>query len=202
MTSRKSNFDKIICVGKNYLDHALEMGDGVPEQPVFFFKPPSCLVEHKKTFALPRNLGSVHHELEIVYRITKHNGTWGFSHVTLGLDLTLRDLQSELKKKSLPWERAKAFPQSAVIAPWLEIFEGHRELSFSLLVNGELRQTGLGRAMRRTPEELITRAADAFTLCEGDLFFTGTPKGVGALSAGDHLQLQWGAHLNFEIIAT
>src|SRR5436305_882502 len=92
-------FDKIICVGKNYLDHALELGDGVPEEPIFFFKPPSCLVaSQSQKILLPRDRGSVHHECEIVYRIRRKDDGFFFDSVTLGLDLTLRDLQTELKE--------------------------------------------------------------------------------------------------------
>lgn len=194
--------DKIICVGKNYLDHALELGDAVPEDPIFFFKPPSSLVESPVTaVSLPKNHGSVHYECEIVYRIRLENERPELTDVTLGLDLTLRDLQANLKKKSLPWEAAKAFPSSAITSDWISLqeFKDHLKVPFELLVNGELRQKATGDQMRRSPTDLLSVAAEFFTICDGDLFFTGTPKGVGAINDGDTLTLRWGDRLQHDV---
>lgn len=194
--------DKIICVGKNYLDHAAELGDAIPEDPVFFFKPPSSWVESPGSVVeLPKKHGSVHYECEIVYRIGVSNGRASLKAVTLGLDLTLRDLQATLKKKSLPWEAAKAFPRSAISGKWIAVdeFKDHLKVPFELLVNGELRQKSTGDQMRRTPADLLTVAGEFFTICDGDVFFTGTPKGVGAINAGDVLTLRWGDRLHYDV---
>ncbi len=196
-----ASFDKIICAGKNYLDHALELGDSVPKEPLFFFKPPSCLVESPAAaVVMPHDRGPLHHECEIVYRISKSGGTLSFDAVTLGLDLTLRDLQRELKKKGAPWEAAKAFPHSAVIGRWLPLFDEHLELPFELFVNDDLRQRATGSSMRRSPEELLREAGRLFTICDGDLFFTGTPAGVGPIATGDRLTLKWEKRLEYEVV--
>jgi 2-keto-4-pentenoate hydratase/2-oxohepta-3-ene-1,7-dioic acid hydratase in catechol pathway len=194
----KTPFDKVICVGKNYLDHALELGDAVPGDPIFFFKPPSALVQSPGSpVKLPINRGSVHFECEIVYRI----GSSGFTEVTLGLDLTLRDLQGKLKKQGHPWEAAKAFPQSAIISEWIKIedFKDHLKVPFELLVNGELRQKSTGEQMRTAPSTLLEVASKWFDVLPGDLFFTGTPKGVGAVNDKDTLTLRWGDRLQFDV---
>lgn len=194
--------DKIICVGKNYLDHAAELGDAIPEDPVFFFKPPSSLVESPgHAVSLPKNRGSVHYECEIVYRIGVTNGRAELKAITLGLDLTLRDLQATLKKKSLPWEAAKSFSQSAITGKWISTddFKNHLKVPFELLVNGELKQKSTGEQMRKSPNELLKIAAEFFTICDGDLFFTGTPKGVGAINPGDVLTLRWGDRLQYDV---
>jgi 2-keto-4-pentenoate hydratase/2-oxohepta-3-ene-1,7-dioic acid hydratase in catechol pathway len=202
-TSAPSTFDKIICVGKNYLDHALELGDAVPEDPVFFFKPPSALVESPvEPVLMPaKNRGSVHFECEIVYRIKVKEGAASLDAVTLGLDLTLRDLQAKLKKQGHPWEAAKAFPRSAITAKWIPCseFKDHLKIPFELLVNGELRQKATGEQMRRSPRDLLSVAGQFFDLRDGDLFFTGTPKGVGAIAVNDTLTLRWGDRLFDEV---
>jgi 2-keto-4-pentenoate hydratase/2-oxohepta-3-ene-1,7-dioic acid hydratase in catechol pathway len=202
MKTKKPEFDKIICVGKNYLDHALELGDAIPEDPVFFFKPPSTLVESPgNAIEMPKNHGSVHFECEIVYRIQTINGKAAFTAVTLGLDLTLRDLQGKLKKQGHPWEASKAFPHSAVIGNWIPIteFKDHLKVSFELLVNGELRQKATGEQMRRAPTDLLNVCGEYFAIADNDLFFTGTPKGVGPIAAGDMLTLRWSDRLNYEV---
>jgi 2-keto-4-pentenoate hydratase/2-oxohepta-3-ene-1,7-dioic acid hydratase in catechol pathway len=193
-------FDKIICVGKNYLDHAKELGDAVPEEPLFFFKPSSSLVtDVSKPVVLPKNQGSIHHECEIVYRVKGNGASALFDAVTLGLDLTLRDLQNELKKKGQPWEAAKAFPRSAIIGKWIALaeFPDHLRVPFELKVNGETRQKSTGDQMRRTPSELLKKAAEIFDVCDGDLFFSGTPAGVGPIKIGDTLKLVWADRLHY-----
>lgn len=193
-------FDKIVCVGKNYLDHAMELGDAVPEEPIFFFKPPSCLVaEPTSPIELPAGRGAVHHECEIVYRISRAGERLSFDGVTLGLDLTLRDVQNEAKKRGGPWEASKAFPHSAIIGRWLPIFEGLMETPFDLSVNGTVKQSSTGAKMRRPPADLLRIADQLFTLCNGDLFFTGTPAGVGPIRPADRLSLRFGDQLNYEV---
>ena len=190
--------DKIICVGKNYLDHARELGDAVPEDPVYFLKPPSVLraVKDGEVVSFPAHF-ELHHELELVLRLTKRDRSWGFSHYTFGLDLTLRDLQTQLKQRGQPWEKAKVFKNSAIIGPLFEINDGtslDRILAtpFTLEVNGEVRQRGVGRDMRWTPTELLADLGRWFPLSDGDLIFTGTPAGVGPLFAKDQLVVRGG----------
>jgi 2-keto-4-pentenoate hydratase/2-oxohepta-3-ene-1,7-dioic acid hydratase in catechol pathway len=195
-------FDKIICVGKNYLDHALELGDAVPEDPIFFFKPPSTLVESPVIpVVIPKNHGSVHFECEIVYCIQKAKRGLSFSAVTLGLDLTLRDLQGKLKNQGHPWEMSKAFPRSAIVGKWIPVteFKDHLKVPFELLVNGELRQKAAGESMRAAPMTLLPIAAEYFDVYDGDLFFTGTPKGVGPISPGDVLTLRWADRILYDV---
>jgi 2-keto-4-pentenoate hydratase/2-oxohepta-3-ene-1,7-dioic acid hydratase in catechol pathway len=146
--------DKIICVGKNYLKHALELGDAVPEEPVYFFKPPSALFAGGEVLEIPKH-GEVHHELELVFKIGAPNR---LTHYTFGLDLTLRDLQSRLKKSGQPWEKAKVFKNSAVLGPWRELDKLERIMGtrFELKVNGQTRQKGVGSDMRWKPLELLS----------------------------------------------
>lgn len=188
--------DKIICVGKNYLDHAKELGDAVPEKPVFFIKPPSCSVQATSAqdvleVALPKGRGSIHHECELVLRIGPR---FEIEAVTLGLDMTLRDVQAELKKKGHPWEVAKVFSGSALLGPWIaaDSFPSFLETEFSLWIDGVLKQRGVGSQMRTPARACITEAAQHFPLCAGDVFFTGTPAGVGPVAAGELAELKWG----------
>lgn len=202
--------DKIICVGKNYLKHAKELGDAVPEYPLLFIKPPSSLVrmENSQVIKLPRGKGEVHHELELVFKIRRDNMANEISITawTLGLDLTLRDLQTQLKKDGHPWERAKAFPQSAIVGEFVHLDPGpqsvgEKELNetFELVVNGKVRQRGQGKDMRWKPDFLLKEAAEAFYVADGDLLFTGTPEGVGPLNPGDKLTLKLGNLLEYNL---
>ncbi len=199
---RFPGMDKIICVGKNYLDHAQELGDAVPEMPVLFLKPPSSLFQANQLGAvlevdLPRGKGAVHYETEIVLRLEQGKIT----DVTLGLDLTLRALQGELKKAGHPWELAKVFAGSALVGPWLPIkdFLRYLDTPFSFFLNGVQRQKANGHEMRLLPDQILRYAAEWFPLCDGDLVFTGTPRGVGELSPGDRGQLNWGTQTLFEV---
>ncbi len=181
--------DKIICVGKNYLKHALELGDRVPTDPTYFFKPPSVLrtiTNNNQIVELPAR-GEVHHEIELVFRIKNENGNLSLSHYTLGLDLTLRSLQAELKKQGQPWEKAKVFANSCIVGPWREVEELDQvlELPFELKVNGQLRQRAMGLDMRWKPDFTLEDLPKWFPVCDGDLLFTGTPEGVGPLAKGD-----------------
>jgi len=192
MTARV--MDKIICVGKNYFDHAAEMGDPVPSDPVIFLKPPSSLLpiatSESVDVELPQGRGTVHFECEIVLRLDKN---LKFSAVTLGLDLTLRDLQSTFKKWGQPWELAKVFKNSAVVGQWLPLNEFPQFLSseFQFVLDGEVRQRGLGSNMRFKPDELLSYLTGRIPLCPGDLIFTGTPAGVGPLKDGQLGALLW-----------
>lgn len=189
--------DKIICVGKNYPAHAAELGDTQPEQPVIFLKPPSTLRElgffkpigAVETLHLPP--GDVHHEIEIVFRVDQNKKFSGF---TLGLDLTRRDLQTNLKKGGHPWEIAKVFRDSAIIGPWFEISQWpiYSRQDFQLLINGKTRQKGLAAQMLWNPDACIELADQYFPVLQGDLLFTGTPVGVGPLRPGDAIEMRWG----------
>jgi 2-keto-4-pentenoate hydratase/2-oxohepta-3-ene-1,7-dioic acid hydratase in catechol pathway len=185
------SLDKIICIGKNYLEHARELGDAVPEKPVLFLKPPSALVSTPlpEALGLPVGRGEVHPECEIVLRLGPDLKPEAF---TLGLDLTLRDLQAQLKKAGHPWEISKAFPRSAVTGEWLpwSTFKDSEEFRFT--VDGTLRQKGRAQEMRLSPLACIAHAADHFELRSGDLVFTGTPAGVAAVKAGSAFHASYG----------
>ncbi len=198
--------DKIVCVGKNYLEHAKELGDAIPEKPVLFLKPPSILRQARQGESLnlfmPIDRGCVHHECEIVIQLQK--GGFRMDHseaeraigaVSVGLDMTLRDKQAELKKSGGPWTVAKVFPDSAIIGPWVPIenFSNFLEAPFSLKINGVLRQEGRATQMRLSPAECIAYISENFPLCAGDLIFTGTPKGVNSVVPGDAGMLTFGS---------
>ena len=185
--------DKIICLGKNYNDHILEMRENIPERPVLFIKPPSVLIEPKDQgqIILPWNRGLIHHECEVVFKLYKKN----IIGLGLGLDLTLRDLQKKLKENGHPWEISKTFKNSAIITP----IKGLRDFpkdwqntNFSLKVNGEIRQSShLGQAILKA-DEIIHYVDEYFPISDGDLIFTGTPKGVGPLRPGDLIEMNFG----------
>ena len=189
--------DKIICVGKNYLKHALELGDAVPEEPLYFIKPPSSSIQLKSgpnpVVEFPSR-GEIHHELELVLKFKASAEGWTFSHYTLGLDLTARDLQARLKKAGQPWEKAKVFRNSAILGPWQEIssMEAVLSMPFELKVSGSLRQKGQGQDMRWKPLDLSEDLPKWFPICDGDLLFTGTPEGVGPLVNGDLVEVSSG----------
>ncbi len=189
--------DKIICVGKNYLKHALELGDTVPEEPTYFMKPPSSIHAVSKNGEVVRfpNHGELHHEIELVFRIQKPNGGKPtLSHYTFGVDLTFRDLQTRLKKAGQPWEKAKVFENSAILGPWRECMslEDVMDIRFKLSVNGKVRQSGVGHHMRWQPEFLLEDLQRWFPIQDGDILFTGTPEGVGPLVDGDLVELTGG----------
>jgi 2-keto-4-pentenoate hydratase/2-oxohepta-3-ene-1,7-dioic acid hydratase in catechol pathway len=186
--------DKIICVGRNYLKHAIEMGGEIPKEPLYFLKPASASVavaSKEQTVALPAGRGEVHHELELVLRVGETGGKFTFTHFTFGLDLTLRELQQNLKKAGQPWEKAKVFKNSAILGPWLalESMSTTLERPFELFVNGKSRQKDQGLNMRWKPEELLADLQHYFPLCDGDWLFTGTPEGVGPLNPGDRVKI-------------
>lgn len=198
--------DKIICLGKNYLDHAKELGDAVPDQPVLFLKPPSTLRAAKLRgdvleAELPRGRGEVHPECEIVLFLNQKNQ---IEWVTLGLDMTLRDEQSQLKKKGHPWEIAKVFKDSSIVGPRLRVSEflgdsGYLDAEFSLTVDGGVRQKAKGVEMRLSATECVAYSQGYFPLCEGDAIFTGTPAGVGPVSPGQTAQMHWAGQLLYSV---
>ncbi len=196
--SRQYSPQRIFCIGKNYAEHVKELGGSVPGQPVVFMKPVSCLVCPGETIQIPAHGNNLHHEAEVVVLI----GTGGkdipvpaaSSHIaglTLGLDLTLRDVQSDMKKKGWPWEISKAFDHSAPLGT-LTLYSEATPLDnipFQCSVNGAVRQTGNSSAMMFTIPDLIHYLSGIWELREGDLIFTGTPSGVGPLQRGDRVAL-------------
>jgi acylpyruvate hydrolase len=187
---------KIFCVGRNYSDHAKELGNTVPENPVIFSKPDTALLKNGEAFYIPAFSKEIHHEVELVIRINKVGKKISeqfarnyFSEIGLGIDFTARDLQTELKTKGLPWELAKAFDGSAPIGDFMDI--GNLDLSninFSLQKNGELVQQGNTAQMIFSFEKIVSFISQYFTLKVGDLIYTGTPAGVGKVSIGDKLE--------------
>ena len=188
---------KIICIGRNYADHAKEMNSAVPENPVFFLKPDTALIPKRNPFFYPDFTNDLHYECEIVVKINKlgKNIQPKFAHtyydeIGLGIDFTARDLQQKCKEKSLPWELAKAFDHSAPVS---EIFLPKNELNlenlhFHLLKNGEKVQVGNSKDMLFNIDEIIAYVSQFITLKIGDLIFTGTPAGVGPVQIGDVLE--------------
>jgi 2-keto-4-pentenoate hydratase/2-oxohepta-3-ene-1,7-dioic acid hydratase in catechol pathway len=185
--------DKIICLGKNYLDHSKEMKEAQPEKPVLFIKPQSSFIEidDKKIINLPWHRGTIHHECEVVFKLYKKN----VIGLGLGLDLTLRDVQKKLKEAGHPWEISKTFKNSAIVTPMKAIRDFDKDwesTEFILKVNGEIKQQScLSRAIMRT-NEIIHYIDEYFPLCDGDLVFTGTPSGVGPLAPNDVIELSFG----------
>jgi 2-keto-4-pentenoate hydratase/2-oxohepta-3-ene-1,7-dioic acid hydratase in catechol pathway len=187
---------KIICIGRNYAKHAKELGNALPTEPVFFMKPDTALLK-EGDFYHPDFSKDIHHEIEIVVRINKvgKNIDEKFAHkyyseISLGIDFTARDLQEKCKEKGLPWEKAKAFDNSAPIAnTWLNVSNLKLEnLNFKLLKNGSDVQIGNTADMIFSIDKLISYVSKFVTLKVGDLIFTGTPEGVGKVAIGDHLE--------------
>ena len=182
---------RIFCIGRNYAAHAAELGNETPGEPVVFMKPPTAIVPPGERLVLPAHRGSVHHEAELVLLIGRDGaqGVADIAGITLGLDLTLRDEQMQLKAKGLPWELAKAFDGSAPLGEFTAMPEDLSSLEFECRVNGERRQHGHIGNMLFPPVRLLEFLASRFRLLRGDLVFTGTPAGVGPLSAGDRIEI-------------
>lgn len=187
---------KIFCIGRNYAEHAKELKNELPENPVVFMKPTTALLKDGQAFFYPDFTNDLHYEGEIVLRIGKNGKKIQekFAHkyidaFTIGFDLTARDIQNDLKSKGLPWELAKGFDGSAIIGNFIKINENINlsELKFSILKNDVTVQKGNAADMIFSFERVISFVSQYFTLQQGDLIFTGTPKGVGALAIGDVL---------------
>lgn len=198
---------KVVCVGRNYLDHIKELENDIPEDALLFMKPATALADVKNDVVIPETKGSCHNELEIAVLINKRltdvmpaqaaEGIWGYG---LGLDLTLRDLQDKLKSNGLPWEKAKAFDGSCPLSGFVPamLIPEPEYLKFQLNVNGKVRQVGEARMMMREVNQLISEISHHFSLMPGDIVLTGTPKGVGVLTQGDQLSLSMGTFLSIE----
>jgi len=185
---------KIICIGRNYVDHAKELGNEIPKEPVFFMKPDTALLPKKHPFVYPSFSKDIHHEVEMVIKINrlgKHIeerfAHKYFNEIAVGVDFTARDVQQECKSKGLPWEKAKAFDGSAPLSPFVNInnFENINNLNFSIQINGEEKQKGNTKAMLFNFHQIIAYVSQFVTLKMGDLIFTGTPAGVSAVQIND-----------------
>lgn len=191
---------KAVCIGRNYAAHAEELNNPIPTEPILFIKPGSCVVALDGGFSIPANRGSVHHEAEIVVLIgkpltstpSKEEILDAISGFAPGLDLTLRDVQSKLKEKGLPWELAKSFDGAAVLAPFVpaSTFSDLTKIGVRLTINGEVRQDGISSDMLNPIIPMIQHIASFFSLQAGDVIMTGTPVGVGPLNSGDKIVLE------------
>lgn len=188
---------KIICVGKNYLKHIQELDRQRPTEPVFFLKPDSSIIIRNRPFFLPDFSEEIHHEVELLFRICKVGKCIQpkFAHsyydaIGLGIDFTARDLQRKCVAEGNPWEIAKAFDGSAVISKFVEKehFGDLKNLDFKLLLNDQCVQHGNSKDMLFSIDEIICHVSKFMTLKIGDIFFTGTPEGVGKVAINDRLQ--------------
>ena len=188
---------KIICIGRNYADHISELNNERPTEPVIFMKPDSAILLKQFPFVIPEFTNDVHHEVEVIVKINKVGKYIDkkFAHkyydeIGLGIDFTARDLQSTLKEKGLPWEKAKAFDGSAIIGDFLpkNSFTSLENINFELKSNGKIVQQGNTSLMLWKIDELIAYVSQYFTLKTGDILFTGTPKGVAPIKEGDVLE--------------
>lgn len=187
---------KIICVGRNYADHAKELKNEVPKQPVIFLKPDTALLKNNGTFYHPDFSDDVHYECEVLVRINRVGKRIAeeFAHkyyqeIGLGIDFTARDLQQQQKEKGLPWEIAKGFDGSAVVSKFIDKTEVQDvdAINFSLTLNGQEVQEGNTKNMLFSIDKIISYVSHYYTLKVGDIIFTGTPAGVGKVNVGDEL---------------
>ncbi|SNS93324.1 fumarylacetoacetate hydrolase family protein [Pseudomonas segetis] len=191
---------KVVCIGRNYAEHAKELNNPVPTEPLLFIKPGSCVVPLNTGFSIPDDRGSVHYEAEIAVLIGKplsrspsseevRDAISGFAPA---LDLTLRDVQAKLKEKGYPWEIAKSFDGACVLAPFVsgDAITDLADIGIRLCINGEVRQDGNSSVMLNPIVPMIQNMAAHFNLQPGDVILTGTPVGVGPLNKGDQLQIE------------
>ncbi|MBD0276563.1 MAG: fumarylacetoacetate hydrolase family protein [Bacteroidota bacterium] len=188
---------KIFCVGRNYTEHAKELNNEVPDEPVIFMKPKSALLQSHTPFYYPEFTNELHFECELVLRVSK-NGKYiqekfaskYYDALTVGIDFTARDIQTELKEKGLPWEKAKAWDNSAAIGKWVPMsaIKNKGDINFGLYKNKELVQQGNSANMIFDFDYLVSYISNFFSVNIGDLIFTGTPKGVGEVVVGDELE--------------
>lgn len=188
---------KLICIGRNYTEHIEELENEKPTDPVVFLKPDTSILLKKQPFFIPEFSNDVHHEVEVLVKINrvgkyidKKFAHKYYNEIGLGIDFTARDLQSKLKEKGLPWEKAKSFDGAAVIGKWVpkSEFEDINDINFYLKKNEELVQQGVTSNMLWKVDELIEYVSKYFTLKIGDVIFTGTPAGVGKVVANDKLK--------------
>lgn len=188
---------KIFCIGRNYADHVKEMGSEVPTEPVIFMKPKNALLQAHTPFYYPEFTNELHYECELVIRICK-NGKYiqekhasnYYNGISVGIDFTARDIQDELKSKGLPWEKAKAFDNSAAVGNFIDIPPqfNKKNINFSFKKNGEVVQKANSSSMIFGFDQVIANISNFFSINIGDLIFTGTPAGVGECVVGDQLE--------------
>jgi acylpyruvate hydrolase len=184
---------KIICIGRNYSEHAKELKNEVPDKPIVFIKPATAILKDNKPFYMPPWSNDLHYETEIVLKISKQGkyvdekfANKYYSEVTVGIDFTARDIQAQQKAKGLPWEIAKAFDNSAVLGEFRK--PKFKNINFNMLLSGVEVQRGNTGDVIFSFDKIISYASQFFTLQQGDLIFTGTPAGVGPVKMGDRLE--------------
>lgn len=204
---------KVICVGRNYVEHAKELNNPVPKKPILFLKPNSSVCKLTESLTLPSMSSLCHYETELALLIgdtvARNSSEISFDKIAgvgLALDLTLRDLQHDLKSNGKPWDKSKAFDRSCPVTPFHQLADEFDNMSFELLVNKELRQKASPKDMIFSIERLLKETSQYFTLYPGDILLTGTPKGVGELNDFDklelHLQgLSWHAQVEYERVS-
>ena len=189
---------KIICIGRNYKEHASELNNAIPSEPVIFLKPDTALFKGNQSFYIPTFAQDFHYETEIVVKINRVGknieerfANRYYDEIGIGIDFTARDLQDDLKKKGLPWEKAKAFDNSAFISDFVSKsnFPDLQKLNFGLKINGQERQNGNTADMIFSFDFIVSYISRFFTLKVGDLIYTGTPAGVGKVHPNDNLEL-------------
>jgi len=199
---------KIFCVGRNYADHAKELGNAVPEEPVIFMKPKTALWQSNTPFYYPEFSNELHYEIELVLHISK-NGKYipenqadtYYDAISVGIDFTARDIQAELKKKGLPWEKAKAWDNSAIVGDWIPLTPEllNKPIRFSLFNNKKSVQVGSSSDMIFSFNTIVSHISQYFSLNIGDMIYTGTPAGVGECVVGDKLEGYFEEQKMFEL---
>lgn len=201
---------KIFCIGRNYAQHAEELHNEIPKEPVIFMKPKNALLQNNNPFYYPDFTVDIHHECELVLRVCKNGknirekyASRYYDKITVGIDFTARDLQTGLKEKGLPWEKAKSFDHSAVVGKMIDFRRGNGDdpIHFGLKVNNKIVQEGNSADMLFNFDQILMHISRYFTVNIGDIVFTGTPAGVGRIQIGDHLEgfLEKDLLLDFEI---
>jgi 2-keto-4-pentenoate hydratase/2-oxohepta-3-ene-1,7-dioic acid hydratase in catechol pathway len=189
---------RVFCIGRNYVEHIRELSNATPTKPLFFIKPASCLVKPGEKIHFPKHGNELHHEVEVVVQISRggkvkneEEARNAIGFLTLGLDLTLRDVQDEQKKKGLPWEIAKAFDQSSPLGNFIPFDKSIdlNNISFSCKVNGIEKQRGNTEHMMISIQKQLMELSTIWSLLPGDLLYTGTPSGVGPLKIGDTIEI-------------
>lgn len=197
---REVALGNIFCIGRNYAEHVKELKNAKPTEPVVFLKPTSALIQSGENITLPEYSHDVHHECELIIYIDKDVNSVSPQRAldyvggyAIGLDLTARDVQSQLKTKGLPWTKAKGFRSAACVSHFIspKLIDDINAQQFSLKVNGELRQQGNTKDMMFPCAEIISYLSEVYALQAGDIIYTGTPAGVAALKSGDELELIW-----------
>ncbi|PCI29261.1 MAG: isomerase/hydrolase [SAR324 cluster bacterium] len=200
---------KIVCVGRNYLDHIKELNNPVPSEPILFIKPSTSLQSISDEILVPDYSNNCHHEVELsvligqeLCRATVEEVEPAIVGYGIALDLTLRDVQEKLKAQGKPWERAKAFDGSCPLSPFVskEVFPDPQDIELELKVNGESRQQGNSQLMMTKVLDLIAHISQFFTLLPGDVVLTGTPAGVSRLQSGDQVELILGKKYQYQTV--